>query len=384
MKLASGKVLEGYTVNGTSPGPARSRRPSGQLVEVHVHNENVTDGIALHWHGVDVPNAEDGVSGITQNAIKAGKDYTYRWVAPHAGTFWYHSHQVSHEQVSRGLLGAHRDPPAHARRRVSATTLALAHLYDGDETVNGRTGDQRGGGATGPARAGPCDQHRQRAPGRSGPARPYRLVATDGYDVNQPTEVSDRSVVIPAGGRVDLEVTVPRTATAVGVHCGDGRLVVGPDGSKAPEVEQPDKSLDLLHYGAPTAVPFDTRRADRDFRYSIGRKPGFIDGKPGYWWSINGHLFPDMPMMIVREGDVVHVTISNHSGEVHPMHLHGHHAVVLTRDGKPVTGSPWWFDSLDVKNGESFEIAFVAEQPRASGWTTATTSTTPRRGWSPI
>ena len=71
-----------------------------------MHNENVTGGIALHWHGVDVPNAEDGVAGVTQNAIKAGKDYTYRWVAPHAGTFWYHSHQVSHEQVARGLLGA--------------------------------------------------------------------------------------------------------------------------------------------------------------------------------------------------------------------------------------------------------------------------------------
>ena len=110
-------------------------------------------------------------------------------------------------------------------------------------------------------------------------------------------------------------------------------------------------------------MPFDTSRADRSFKYSIGRKPGFIDGKPGYWWSINGHLYPDMPMMTVREGDVVHMTISNHSGEVHPMHLHGHHAVVLTRDGKPVTGSPWWFDSLDVQNGETFEVAFVADNP---------------------
>ena len=77
-------------------------------------------------------------------------------------------------------------------------------------------------------------------------------------------------------------------------------------------------------------MPFDTSRADRTFKYSIGRRPGFIDGKPGFWWSINGHLYPDMPMFMVREGDVVQVTISNHSGEVHPMHLHGHHAVVLS------------------------------------------------------
>ena len=81
------------------------------------------------------------------------------------------------------------------------------------------------------------------------------------------------------------------------------------------------------------------------------------------WWSINGHLYPDMPMMTVREGDVVKVRISNHSGKSHPMHIHGHHAIVLSRDGKPSTGSPWWFDSLEVRNGESFDIAFVADNP---------------------
>jgi FtsP/CotA-like multicopper oxidase with cupredoxin domain len=55
--------------------------------------------------------------------------------------------------------------------------------------------------------------------------------------------------------------------------------------------------------------------------------------------------------------------IDNHSGDVHPMHLHGHHAVVLSRNGEAATGSPWWFDSLNVKDGERFEIAFVADNP---------------------
>ena len=45
------------------------------------------------------------------------------------------------------------------------------------------------------------------------------------------------------------------------------------------------------------------------------------------------------------------------------MHLHGHHAIVLSRDGKKATGSPWWFDSLEVQNGETFEVAFVADNP---------------------
>jgi len=55
--------------------------------------------------------------------------------------------------------------------------------------------------------------------------------------------------------------------------------------------------------------------------------------------------------------------ISNHSGEVHPMHLHGHHFVVLARDGKPATGSPWWVDSLNVADGEEYDVAFVADNP---------------------
>ena len=53
----------------------------------------------------------------------------------------------------------------------------------------------------------------------------------------------------------------------------------------------------------------------------------------------------------------------NSSGQVHPMHLHGHRAVVLSRDGVAATGSPWWVDSLDVEDGQTYEIAFLADNP---------------------
>ena len=101
----------------------------------------------------------------------------------------------------------------------------------------------------------------------------------------------------------------------------------------------------------------------RHFDYRIGRRIGLLDGKPGFWWTINGELFPDVPMFHVTEGDVVRMTISNDSGDVHPIHLHGHHAVVLSRNGVPSTGSPWWIDSLNVADGETYEIAFVADNP---------------------
>jgi FtsP/CotA-like multicopper oxidase with cupredoxin domain len=128
-------------------------------------------------------------------------------------------------------------------------------------------------------------------------------------------------------------------------------------------VEQPAELVDRLRYGSPAPVPFDTGEPDRSFRYDIGRRLGFLDGRPGLHWSVNGHLFPDLPMFVVAEGDVVMIRVSNHSGDVHPMHLHGHHAVVLSRDGRRATGSPWWVDSLDVRDGESYDIAFLADNP---------------------
>jgi FtsP/CotA-like multicopper oxidase with cupredoxin domain len=148
------------------------------------------------------------------------------------------------------------------------------------------------------------------------------------------------------------------------VHIGGPTgIVLGSRSHQAAVTPRPETTLDLLSYGTPAPLGFDPNRPDRRFRYDIGRRPGFLDGRPGLFWTINGHLYPDVPMFLVSEGDVVRVSLSNHSGEVHPMHLHGHHAVVLGRDGAPTTGSPWWVDSLNVADGESYEVAFVADNP---------------------
>ncbi len=362
VKLASGATVDGYTINGTSPGPT-IEATVGQLVEVRLHNDDVEGGVALHWHGVDVPNAQDGVAGVTQDAVKPGDDYTYRWVAPDAGTYWYHSHQMSHEQVSGGLLGGIVVKPT-TLTPDTVDFLAVEHLYDGTTTINGDTGDQR-------VPAKPGQRVRVRMVNTDNGAQvawtnvPFRVGAVDGFEVSQPGEVNGKGVEIPAGGRADLLLRTPTDGSAARVEIlGGPALVFGPEGASAPTVKQPaDDYVDLLHYGSPTPSGIDTSHFDRTFKYSIGRKPGFINGRPGLWWSINGHLYPDMPMMTVREGDIVRVNISNHSGKVHPMHIHGHHAIVLSRDGKKVTGSPWWFDSLEVRNGESFEVAFVADNP---------------------
>jgi len=72
---------------------------------------------------------------------------------------------------------------------------------------------------------------------------------------------------------------------------------------------------------------------------------------------------PDTPMQMVREGDLMKTTFVNRSFMDHPMHLHGHHVLVLSRNGEPVSGSPWWADTLNVAPGESYEVAFRADNP---------------------
>jgi FtsP/CotA-like multicopper oxidase with cupredoxin domain len=360
--VPDGRAVEGYTVNGTSPGPVLHAR-QGQLVEVTLVNESVAGGTTLHWHGVDVPNASDGVAGVTQDAVPTGGRYVYRFVAQHAGTYWYHSHQISHEQVERGLLGALIVDPADGPVPPVVDVLALLHVYGGQHTLNGRAADEHVDAAPGtPVRLRVINTDMGTAAVWA--SAPYRVVATDGRDVNAPTEVIGRRVLVAAGGRLDLEVTTPADGSVVRMHVGGARsVVVGAGSPVPPTVRQPGATLDLLSYGAARPLAFDATRPDRRFDYVIGRRLGLVDGRPGSYWTINGHLFPDVPMFHVRVGDVVRMHIVNKSDEVHPMHLHGHHVVVLARDGVRASGSPWSVDSLDVQAGETYDVAFVADNP---------------------
>ena len=359
--LASGRVVDGYSFNNTSPGPL-IEATVGDLIEVRLTNESVKDGVALHWHGVDVPNAQDGVAGVTQDSVGVGEKYTYRWIAPDAGTYWYHSHQMSNEQVIGGLLGGIVIRPEVPETDVQ-DVVGLSHLYDSKPTINGLPGAQD-------VSARPGQRVRVRLVNTDNGSQvawtnaPFLLRAVDGFDVNAPTRVSGRSVGIPAGGRVDLEMQVPVDGSALRVQLLGGiGMVIGPPDSSAQEPREPAKELDLLDYGSAAPIGFDVSKFDRDFRYDIGRRPGFLNGRPGLWWTVNGRIYKEMPMMVVREGDVARMRISNNSGKVHPVHLHGHHVVVLSRNGVKATGSPWWVDSLDVKDGDTYEVAFLADNP---------------------
>ena len=94
VRLASGHLVDALTFDGRVPGPELRVR-QGDLVEVTLVNRDVERGVSIHWHGVDVPNAEDGVAGVTQDSVPPGGRHVYRFRAKQVGTFWYHTHQAS-------------------------------------------------------------------------------------------------------------------------------------------------------------------------------------------------------------------------------------------------------------------------------------------------
>lgn len=341
-----------WTYDGTVPGP-ELRVTEGRLVEVTLVNRDVPAGVTLHWHGLHVRNAEDGVAGVTQDAVRPGGRHVYRFRPDQAGTFWYHSHQQSSEGVSRGLAGAlvvlprtrtaaqdvvvvdHPEAAPPPVRRVAAGTPVRLRI------VNAGNGAQR-----------------YRLAGT-----PFRVVAVDGADLSGPAEVRDTGVRVAAGGRYDLAFAMPSGAVALtgGVH----DVVLSPDGTRG-GVPSPQGGgvLDPLAYGTPLQGDLgpDTRW-DRDFDMVIDQRLG--TGGTGFdWhWTVDGRVWPDLPTYTVREGDAVRIRIVNRSTADHPIHLHGHHFLVLSRGDVRASGSPWRTDTLDVRPGETYEVAFRADNP---------------------
>lgn len=362
VRLASGRRVVALTFDGTVPGPELRVR-QGDLVEVVLRNADVEGGVSIHWHGVDVPNGEDGVSGVTQDAVLPGGTHTYRFRAEQVGTFWYHTHQSSADDVRRGLFGAfviepREELPAALDLAVVAHDLGGAPALNGSDSPEGRT----------VARGTKVRLRLVNA--NSTPRRltlngaPFRVVAIDGTDLNGPPPLEHTSLELAGGGRYDVAFTMPATPVQLASESSQAVLAFSGDGRGVLPAAEPGPDFDPAGYGTPAATPFGASSDfDREFTFRIGRKPGFLDGRPGMHWSINGGIYPDVPTFVVEEGDLVKVTIDNDTDAVHPMHLHGHHMLVLSRNGERVSGSPWWSDTLNLEGGDTYEVAFRADNP---------------------
>src|SRR6185503_17614741 len=134
-----GHLVEAWAYNDQVPGP-QIRVKEGERVRVILHNE-LPESTAVHFHGLELPNAMDGVPFITQPPVKPGQSFTYEFVVPNAGSHMYHSHHNSAKQVGLGLLGAFivepKEPTAHDRVDVDEVLVLNdgAHGY----TFNGKS-----------------------------------------------------------------------------------------------------------------------------------------------------------------------------------------------------------------------------------------------------
>jgi FtsP/CotA-like multicopper oxidase with cupredoxin domain len=148
-ELAPGKTIRAMAYDGRVPGP-EIRAREGERLRVVLKN-SLSEPTTIHWHGVDVPNAMDGVPGITQKPVQPGETFVYEFDARPAGTRWYHTHFQEHRQMDLGLVApliiesAEREPLAYHRD----VTLVLDDWATGTgeplPATHGGTAGARGG-----------------------------------------------------------------------------------------------------------------------------------------------------------------------------------------------------------------------------------------------
>jgi FtsP/CotA-like multicopper oxidase with cupredoxin domain len=130
-EIAPGMTANLWGYNGQSPGPT-IECVEGDKVRIFVTNK-LPEHTTIHWHGVLVPNGMDGVGGLTQPHIAAGKTYVYEFLMKHSGTFMYHPHADEMVQIAMGMMGfivVHpRDP---SRYRVDRDFVFLINAFDID------------------------------------------------------------------------------------------------------------------------------------------------------------------------------------------------------------------------------------------------------------
>jgi FtsP/CotA-like multicopper oxidase with cupredoxin domain len=130
-EIAPGMVANLWGYNGQSPGPT-IECVEGDKVRIFVTNK-LPEHTTIHWHGVLLPNGMDGVGGLTQPQIPAGKTYVYEFVMKHSGTFMYHPHADEMVQMAMGMMGfivVHPKDPG--RYRVDRDFVFLINAFDID------------------------------------------------------------------------------------------------------------------------------------------------------------------------------------------------------------------------------------------------------------
>ena len=362
VRLASGREVQALSFNGSVPGPELRMRV-GELVEVKLVNRNVKNGVTVHWHGIDVPNGEDGVAGVTQDAVPPGGSHVYRFRASQVGTFWYHTHQASSSDVRRGLYGAVVIEPAVPPAGVTDVVVAV-HTLEGTPLVNSVDGVEQRAVAPGtPVRLRLINTDSAPQSYDLG-GTPFRVVAIDGTDLVGPTPLRNTTLVLAAGGRYDLAFTMPATPVMLAVEDTLAGLVLSASGKADPPRPSSGPEFDPAVYGRPAPTPFGaSSHFDRVFTLDVGRKPGFFNGQPGHAVDDQRWHLPARADVHGREGRSRARLDQEHDGRRAPDASPRSPHARAQPEREAVTGSPWWSDTLNVEPGDAYDVAFRADNP---------------------
>jgi FtsP/CotA-like multicopper oxidase with cupredoxin domain len=391
-----------WAFNGAMPGPTLRLR-QGDQVDIAFHNQ-LDEDTTVHFHGIRLPNAMDGVPHLTQAPIAPGQAFAYRFAVPDAGTYWYHPHVNSAEQLGRGLAGAfiveEREPIAVDRDLVwllqdwrltpdAQITEDFRNLHDmahagrlgNTVTLNGKVPEVFAVQSGERLRLRLVNAANARIFALTFAGHAPHIVAIDGQPVEPHAPVDGRIVLAP-GMRIDLildctadpgartsivDVFYPRqTYRLLDLVYADQRL----------RDRLPDTPIALPPN--PLPKPDLASAESHEIRFNGGmmgqmmmRERGMAGMSmrdmmaSGKIWFVNGvatlgHVMA--PMLTLRRGNTYVLNLINETAWWHPMHLHGHSFRVLRRNGAPTLRREWQ-DTVLLAPRESVAIAFVADNP---------------------
>ncbi|RTM14174.1 MAG: multicopper oxidase family protein [Bradyrhizobiaceae bacterium] len=389
-----------WCYGGTIPGPIIRAR-QGEPIRIVVDN-NLSEETTVHWHGIRLPIGMDGVPGISQPPIAPGQRFTYEFTPPDAGTFWYHPHADSLQQLGRGMAGAlivdEPGPIAVDRdvlwmltdwRLTADAQIASGFGNSMDAAMSGRVGN------TVTVNGAVSKEERVRAGERvrlrlvnSSLARIMALrfeqhrpliIAIDGQPCD-PHEPDGGRLLLGPAMRIDLLLDMQgkpgrRYRVIDDFYDGLAYWVT----KLAYEDKPPLRAHSLDPPPAlprnPVPEPDVTTAQRQELRLQGGMMGGGgMAGMGGMSdmshaaWAINGTSMTGdghagmAPLLTLQLGRSYLFTLRNDTAWWHPMHLHGHSFRVLSRNGRPVPRQQW-ADTVLVPPRETVDIAFVADNP---------------------
>lgn len=331
--------------NGSMPGP-EVRVRQGERVSVDVEN-GLDEGTAVHWHGIRLENSMDGVPVLTQKIIDPGDTKTYSFVPPDAGTFWYHSHYISHEQVARGLMGpliVEDDAPTDVDHDITA--ILSDWRIERDGTLIEEYADRRSvahAGLLGTfARAffsqdevKTGDRIRLRlintATNRIFPVvvigASGKIVALDGMALSKPRDFEQ--IMMAPAQRVDLILDVA-AEVKLDMMSRQGPYELG---SIVASGENDHRQVTPIAALPAHAIPVPSKPSQHLTLRMMGGAMGGGHGGDNIWaFNDVSDLQPD-PFGSFRQGETARITLINDTSFPHGIHLHGHHFYEVGADG---------------------------------------------------